>query len=81
MSTPYVSGLAGLIWSRHYTYTVSAVAGLIFHTAVDVDEVGWDERTGWGRIDAQRALSTTMHIVYLPLLMQDSSFFNWPLDH
>jgi subtilisin family serine protease len=80
MSTPYVAGLAGLIWSRHYTHTVPAVTGLMFDTAVDVHETGWDDKTGWGRIDAQRALANTMYVVYLPLLIQDSSPISWPLS-
>jgi subtilisin family serine protease len=71
MATPHVSGLAGLIWSRHFTATVSAVENLIVDTALDIEDVGWDEKTGWGRIDAQRALSSTMFVVYLPLVMKD----------
>jgi subtilisin family serine protease len=78
MSTPHVSGLAGLIWSKHYTYTVSSVEKLIIGTAVDIQDAGWDEETGWGRIDAQRALSGTVYVVHLPLLSQNASFFSWP---
>jgi subtilisin family serine protease len=74
MATPHVSGLAGLIWSKHYTYTVPMVTQLIVATAVDIDEPGWDEKTGWGRIDAQRALmhTSTTFAVYLPLFMHCS---------
>lgn len=71
MSTPFVAGLAGLIWSRHDTYTVSDVEKLILDTAVDVQDVGWDEKTGWGRIDAQRALSYPMYIFRFPFMIQD----------
>lgn len=70
MSTPFVSGLAGLVWSRYYTYTVSGVEKLIMDTAVDVQDAGWDEKTGWGRIDAQRALSWAMYVVRLPVMVQ-----------
>lgn len=79
MATPHVSGLAGLIWSKHYTYTVSTVEKLIMDTAVDIQDAGWDDQTGWGRIDAQRALSYTLYVVYLPLLVQNEYFFSWPL--
>ena len=66
-----VAGLAGLIWSWHPTYTVSMVRQWITNTAVDIHDPGWDDRTGWGRIDAQRALphASMTHITYFPLIL------------
>jgi subtilisin family serine protease len=56
MATPHVSGLAALLWSLDPTLTADEVTGAITSTARDVHTVGWDERTGWGRIDAQAAI-------------------------
>jgi subtilisin family serine protease len=58
MATPHVSGLAALIWSYRGDLTWGQVADVITSTAVDIDAQGWDERTGWGRIDAAAALAS-----------------------
>ena len=58
MATPHVSGVAALVWSRWPTMTADAVAFQIMQTAQDVDSPGWDEYTGWGRLDAARAVMT-----------------------
>jgi subtilisin family serine protease len=56
MATPHVSGLAALLWSFDSTLTADGVTQVITSTARDVHTSGWDERTGWGRIDAQAAV-------------------------
>jgi subtilisin family serine protease len=56
MATPQVGGLAALLWAFDPTRTAEEVTGVITSTARDVHTVGWDERSGWGRIDAQAAL-------------------------
>jgi subtilisin family serine protease len=58
MATPQVSGLAALIWSYRPDLTWGQVGEAITSTAVDIDVAGWDERTGWGRIDAAAALAS-----------------------
>ena len=60
MAVPHVSGLAALIWSLQPTLTADQVAHAITSTARDVYTPGWDQRTGWGRIDAQAAI---LHLV------------------
>ncbi len=76
MATPHVSGLAALIWTQHYTYTAGQVRQILVNTAVDIDSPGWDPHTGWGRIDAQQALSATLeslaipYIYYFPLVIR-----------
>ena len=56
MATPHVSGLAALLWSLDPGLTADQVTHVITSTARDVHTPGWDERTGWGRIDAQAAV-------------------------
>lgn len=57
-ATPYVSGLAALIWSMNPTLTPDAVQSLIEQTADDLGPKGKDPDYGWGRINAQRAIAT-----------------------
>jgi subtilisin family serine protease len=56
MATPHVSGLAVLLWSFDATLNADEVTHVITSTARDVCTFGWDERTGWGRVDAQAAV-------------------------
>ena len=55
-ATPYVSGLAALIWSLAPTMTNDAVQNLIQQTADDLGTAGKDQDYGWGRINAYTAL-------------------------
>ena len=56
-SAPYVAALAALIRSRNPGLTAPDVRQLIIGTAEDVYTPGFDERTGWGRINAFAAVS------------------------
>ena len=58
MAAPHVSGVAALIWSRWLALTADVVALQITRTTVDVGSPGWDEYTGWGRLDAATAVTT-----------------------
>jgi subtilisin family serine protease len=80
MAAPHVSGLAALIWSWQPTTTITQVTQLMVDTAVDIGTEGWDQYTGWGRIDAGGALGTVLPIeAYLPLVMRRfSSPWIWP---
>jgi thermitase len=55
-ATPYVSGLAALVWSMAPAMTNDAVQNLIEQTADDLGTVGKDQNYGWGRINAYMAL-------------------------
>lgn len=57
MATPYVSGLAGLLLSQDASRTNAALRALIQNSADDVNTPGWDQYTGYGRINVARALS------------------------
>jgi subtilisin family serine protease len=71
MSTAHVSGLAALIWSANPAYSADGVARVITATAHDVASGGWDQYTGWGRIDAYAALQEAVaQQLFLPLVMR-----------
>jgi hypothetical protein len=59
MATPHVSALAAMILERHSTATPYQVKRIIEQTAKDIEATGFDQRTGYGRIDAARAVQTT----------------------
>jgi hypothetical protein len=64
MAAQHVSGLAALIWSARPDLTAEQVSAIITGTAADVNagtHPGWDEYLGWGRVEAGRALSLTVH--------------------
>jgi len=57
MATPFVSGLAALILSHLGGLAPSDVRRIIEKTAEDIGNSGWDQETGWGRINAYNALT------------------------
>jgi len=57
MSAPFVTGLAGLIYSRYPGYTPDQVAQAIVHNADDLGAAGRDDLYGCGRINAYRSLA------------------------
>jgi subtilisin family serine protease len=56
MATPFVAGLAALVYARFPTYTPNQAASAILDNAQDLGSTGWDIYYGCGRIDAFRAL-------------------------
>jgi len=71
MSTAHTSGLAALIWSLQPTLTPDQVAYIITRTARDIHAPGWDQRTGWGRIDAWAAIVAALpYRTYVPTVMR-----------
>jgi len=66
MATPFVSGLAALIWSHNPGLSNVDVKDSITGSTDDIGEDGWDAYTGYGRIDAEEALATFLanEVVY-----------------
>ncbi len=56
-ASPHVAGVAALVRSLRPDLSQSAVYELVRHTADDVGEPGFDNYTGWGRLNAARAVS------------------------
>lgn len=65
-AAPAVAGVAALIWSVHPDWSNQEVAFQIMHTADDIGTSGWDQETGWGRVNAYRAV--TESILQLPAI-------------
>lgn len=73
MAAPHVSGLAALVWSMEPDLTSDQVTYVITSTARDVYISGWDQRTGWGRIDAHAAIAFLKpYRNYLPAVTRQS---------
>lgn len=56
MAAPMVSAAAALLRSAEPGLPPSAIREALLATAVDVDDPGWDHRTGAGRLDVAAAL-------------------------
>ncbi|WP_442602575.1 S8 family peptidase [Paenibacillus sp. KN14-4R] len=57
MAAPQVAGVAALIWNKFPQLKAHQVRSLIEQTAQDVNTPGWDERTGYGLVRADLALT------------------------
>lgn len=57
MASPHVAGVAALIKSRHPEYGPDEIRQVLQETAEDLGALGWDERYGYGMVDAYAAVS------------------------
>ena len=65
-AAPHVAGLAALLLARFPSLDAAGVETVLRATAVDLGAPGWDELSGWGRIDAAAALSSLAFADVLP---------------
>jgi subtilisin family serine protease len=56
-SAPFVSGVASLILSTRPELNDAQVMRMLLHSARDIGTPGWDQYTGYGRLDARAALA------------------------
>jgi subtilisin family serine protease len=71
-SAPQVSAVAALIWSVRPDLAADQVSAALEASAHDVWTPGWDELTGFGRLDAQAAIQVVAPIqvkIYAPLFL------------
>lgn len=55
-ATPHVSGVAALIASLNPQYSAADIANILTKNADDLGPAGWDQYTGWGRVNAYKAV-------------------------
>lgn len=72
-AAPHVAGAAALVRSLRPDLDQAAVYEVVRHTADDVDEPGWDLQTGWGRLNAARAVAEAAIGLRLGLMAEPSS--------
>jgi subtilisin family serine protease len=60
MSAPHVSGVVALIRAKNPSWTRAMVERQLLGTALDLGAVGRDDYFGYGRVQADRALTTTV---------------------
>lgn len=58
-ASPFVSGIAALIWSQHPTWTNQQIFQQIVATCDNLGPPGWDIETGAGRVNAHLAVTTS----------------------
>jgi len=73
MAAPHVAGVAALVLSEFPTMTVDQVRAQLLYTADDLGEIGFDVYYGWGRVNAKKAVETTLSMV-------GSKIFNAPAN-
>jgi hypothetical protein len=84
MSTPYVSGLAALVWTLCPQLTNAQLRSVISSTAKDLGVTGWDPYFGYGRIRAEKAVQAANPPPILAvnqdemLFLADASLGPWP---
>jgi serine protease len=66
MACPHVAGVAALLRSRRGAWSAGEVRAAITSTCLDLGDTGWDERYGWGLIDAKAALEASRRTLARP---------------
>jgi thermitase len=59
MASPVAAGLAGLLKGQNMARTPAQIEQIMTSTADDLGAAGWDQLFGYGRINAQRAMSSS----------------------
>lgn len=70
MATPHVTGIAALYLTQSPQSTPTQVRSCLTFSATDLARPGYDEKTGWGLINAARVLNRCQRPIYLPLLLK-----------
>ncbi len=68
MAAPHVAGVAALLMAHMPALSVAQVRTCLLRSATDLGSPGWDAETGWGRLNAARALQGCPPSVYLPIV-------------
>lgn len=60
MSAPEAAGILMLIFSANNSLTPDQAEDILFSSAKDLGALGWDEYYGWGRVDADAAVTSAL---------------------
>lgn len=63
VAAPQVAALAAILMQKHPELSLKQLADLIRFSSDDVGDFGWDERTGFGRINFENALTMDLEIL------------------
>ncbi|MFA6354532.1 MAG: S8 family serine peptidase, partial [Candidatus Paceibacterota bacterium] len=74
MAAPHVAGLVGLILTEHPGYTSAMIRNVLRISAHDIGATGWDQASGYGRIDTSAALDVDLPV---PCMASISYPINW----
>lgn len=72
MAAPQVAGVAALLWSFEPNLTHHQVRDILESTADDLGDPGWDEKFGWGRVNAYQALES---LIKVNIELDDQDYF------
>jgi thermitase len=61
MACPHVTGVVALMLSREPGLTPAQIRSRLIATADDIEAPGFDEASGYGKLNALRALQWTAH--------------------
>lgn len=57
MASPYVAGVLSLEFAADSSLTPQRAIDILYQTATDLDDKGWDAKTGYGCVNTHRAVS------------------------
>lgn len=72
-ASPHVAGVAALVRGLRPDLSQSAIYELVRHSADDAGEPGFDNDTGWGRLNAARAVSEAVMGLDLGLVSEPAT--------
>ncbi len=79
-SCAHVSGVIALMYSVNPELGVGEVRTLLRENAVDVHSVGFDQNTGWGRVDAKATLDAVVGDQEPPSIVHDGGVSTFPFS-
>ncbi|MFF2533229.1 S8 family serine peptidase [Brevibacillus sp. NPDC058079] len=79
-AAPQVAGAAALILARHPKLSPFDVRQLLFQTATDLGEKGWDRKTGYGLLNVDKAVRTALSHDFLEPNNQTYSAKAFPIE-
>ncbi len=64
MAAPCVSGVLALMFAADPSLDADEAVQILYETAADIGDPGWDEVSGWGLVDAEAAVRTIADPAY-----------------